>query len=116
MGGRGKSSGAAKTPTLTGPPMNFADPGAISLEQLEAAERGRFADQSTAAIAADVETLVRDLLVASPSDFADRQEAMARALAQAAHEMKRRPEDERRAFSETLAPLFGQLREQAGES
>ncbi len=113
MGGRGKSSRAAKTPTLTGPPLNFSDPGVISLEQLEAAERGRFADASSTEVAADVEALVRDLLVASPQEFAARQEAMAHALAQAPQEMKRRPEDERQAFSETLAPLFAQLREQA---
>jgi len=115
MGGRGKASGAARrASTSIGSPMNFGDPGAVSLEQLEAT--GRFAAAPVARVAEEVESVVRELLAAPAADYERRQEAVTVAIAEAASEMRRRPLEEREAFSERLAPLFAQLREQAEET
>jgi len=112
MGGRGKSSGVARP---AAPPLNFGGRGATPLEQLEVAGR-RLSTASTAEIAKGVESAVRDLLSAPTADYARRQEEVTRVIAQSASEMKRRPLEAREAFSTRLAPLFEQLREQAGET
>lgn len=114
MGGRGKSSGKSQgrmSPTIASP-MNFGDPGVITLEQLEASAKPRV---STAEVAKGVEAAIQEMLSAPPEVFARNQDAMARTLGEVARELKRRPAAEREVFSATLEPLFRRLREQATE-
>ncbi len=113
MGGRGKSSGVARR---AGPPMNFGDHGAISLEEFESAEGPPlplWIVGPSPVVAKGVEEAVEGVLSASPEDYARRHEEMIRLVTAAAQEMQRRPVKEREVFSERLAPLFEQLREQA---
>jgi len=111
MGGRGKSSGAAKRPaTTSAKPINFGDPGAITLEQLEAAAKPRV---TPADVARGVEEAMEQMLTAPPDLYAKHEAGLERTLARVAKELKARPAEERRAFSEALEPLLGRLREQA---
>lgn len=116
MGGRGKSSGKSHGPIATtiGAPMNFGDPGAITLEQLEASAKPR-AGATTADVAKGVEAAIHAMLSASPEVYARRQGAMARTLGEVARELEKRPAAERQAFRATPEPLLHQLREQATE-
>ena len=109
MGGRGKSSGAAKRPMPTGAPKNFADPGAIPLERLESAN----ACGNTKDVAMGVEQVIEQMLSASPELYAQHEATLERVLAETARMLKTCPAEEREAFASTLAPLLGRLREQA---
>jgi len=117
MGGRGKSSGAARrTASLpAGPPLNFGDAGAIPLEVLEARDRARekLAAIEPRDVARGVEGMVERLLAARPGDYARRQNQTARVVEAVAAELKRRPAKEREAFAASIAPLMARLRAQA---
>lgn len=114
MGGRGKSSGKSHGPIATkiGAPMNFGDPGAITLEQLEALAKPRV---SSADVAKGIEAAIQQMLSAPPEVYARNQAAMARTLGEVARELEKRPAAERQAFRATLDPLLRRLRAHATE-
>ena len=112
MGGRGKSSGAAKRPALSiARPMNFADPGAIPLERLEAANAKRRVGPVD--VAKGVEQAVEQLLAAPPDLYEKHHATLERAMAELARKLKDRPAEEREVFSRALSPLLDRLREHA---
>lgn len=117
MGGRGKSSGvAAARPSFKGPPLNFADPSAITLEQLEGAGPRRVETKgaSAADVAQGLDQVVREMLEASPRTFRAHEGTLRQTLAQIGRQLRERPEAERRAFAAELEPVLRRLRDKAG--
>lgn len=110
MGGRGKSSGAARAPKLSGAPLNFGDPGAIPLERLEAKGARRVGPGE---VAEGVEQVVEQLLTAPPALYAKHQAAFEQKMADLADALRDRPAEEREVFSEALSPLLERLRAHA---
>tara|TARA_Y100000815_G_scaffold25069_1_gene21061 strand:+ start:26 stop:373 length:348 start_codon:yes stop_codon:yes gene_type:complete len=110
MGGRGKSSGAARAARLSGGLLNFGDPGAIPLERLEAKDARRV---GPAEVAEGVEQVVEQLLTAPPALYAKHQAKLEKKMVELAEALKGRPVEEREAFSDALSPLLERLREHA---
>lgn len=110
MGGRGKSSGAARSPRLSGGPLNFGDSGAIPLERFEAKAARRVGPGE---VAEGVEQVVEQLLTAPPALYAKHQAALEARMADLAEALRGRPAEEREAFSEALSPLLERLRAHA---
>lgn len=110
MGGRGKSSGAARSPKLSGGPLNFGDSGAIPLERLQAKAPRRVGPGE---VAEGIEQVVEQLLTAPPALYAKHQAALEQKMVELADALKGRPVEEREAFSEALSPLLERLRAHA---
>ena len=110
MGGRGKSSGAARPSLSIASSLNFGDPGAIPLERLEAKSARRVGPGE---VAEGVEQVVEQLLAAPPALYAKHQAALEARMADLAEALRDRPVEERDVFSEALSPLLERLRAHA---